>query len=311
MSRTRLLLAILVSLLSAGVPATGQPGDQNDITSSPASTQSLGYGFGASLDQPFHEAGSQALASLFFNQSPQDAFGFGVPFGEQGCSFCMNILDDKGRLVRRPRGICPLRQGVVTLAPIRPFPLPAGTFRRFDLPVPLAHASSETGDPEARVPFRIFQCTPSVGPLPIRELAQGSFSGYRYNDQTFFGADLVLRTAPAGLQFWGQYTSLIFPPPAPPAVHLSQEMVLVSLAGRRASGRSSIRITSVKEKPCHLEVAVVEIISPMGIDVFTNPFNIVAVPRSLKAVVFFRVQAELARALELDPSEGCCRLWGA
>ncbi len=323
MSRTRLLLAILVALLSAGVPATGQPGDQNDITSSPTSTQSLGYGFGAQLEQPFHEVGSQALASLFFfNLSQQDAVGAGTPVGGEGCSFFMNILDDKGRLVRRPRGICPLRQGVVTRAPIRPFPLPAGSFRRLDVPLPLAYASSETGDPdgtplpgglyslkatqlfngpgpgsplfmfgggdpEARLPFRIFQCTTPAGSLPIRELVRGSFSGYGNNDPSFYGEDLVLRTGPAGLQFWERHTSWISPPPGPPAVDLSQEMVLVSLLGRRPDGWHSIQITSVEEKPCHLEVTVLETISPNGIDVVTNPFDIVAVPRSLKEIVFF------------------------
>jgi hypothetical protein len=142
------------------------------------------------------------------------------------------------------------------------------------------------GDPEARVPFRIFQCSPPSGPLPIRDLVRGSFSGYRYGDPSYFGEDFVLRTGPAGLQFWGQHTSLVTPPPDPPAVDLAQEMVLVSLAGYRTSGAHFIQITSVEEKLCHLEVTVWETIAPVGTAVITSPFHIVAVPRSLKEVRF-------------------------
>ncbi len=292
----------------------------------------LGYGFGASLDQPFQAVGSQALASVFFfNLSQQDAWGFGVPLGGEGCSFFVNILDDKGRLVRRPRVPCPLASTSPQASPVGFYSLPAGTFRRFDVPLPLAYASSETGDPdgtllpgglytlqatqlfegpgpggsafgflpfqggdpEARVPFRIFQCTQSAGPLPVRELVQGSFSGYRNNDPTFSGEDLVLRTGQAGLQFWFQHTAPLLSPPPPPAVDLSQEMVIVSIAGPRPNGRSSLRITSVWESPCQLVVTVQETTFPVGVDVLSSPFDIVAVPRSVKEVVFLHLRASV------------------
>jgi hypothetical protein len=339
MPRARSLVIILGTLLSAAAFALGGQAATPDPNSG-----SLGYGFGAQLDQPYQAVGAQATATVFFfNLSGQDAFGLADPIGGEGCSFFVNILDDKGRLVRRPRGFCPLRgvmempqpsdptqtpppaQGFDVQRPvfIGPFPFPAGTFRRFDVPLPLAYASSETGDPdgtllpgglytlqatqffngpgpggspfevlpfqggdpEARVPFRIFQCSPPAGSLPMRELAQGAVSGIQIGAPTFAGEDLVVRTAEAGLQFWRQHTASFVPPPPPPAVDLAHEMVLVSIAGTHQGG-GSIRITGVEEKPCHLEVAVLEVYSGAFLDFQTTPFDIVAVPRSLKEVVF-------------------------
>ncbi len=305
----------LGTLLSAAALALGGQGAAAEKNSG-----SLGYGFGAQLDQPFQIVGSQPTATVFFfNLSEQDAFGLAEPIGGEGCSFFVNILDAQGRLVRRPQVACPL----VGRMPIGPFPFPAGTFRRFDVPLPLSYASSETGDPdgtplpgglytlqatqlfngpgpganpfvlnafqggdpEARVPFRIFQCTPPTGLLPIRELAGGSISGVQGDAPTFPTEDLVLRTAQAGLQFWRQHTAFIFPPPPPPAVDLAQEMVLVSIAGLR-QGDGSIRIIAVEEKPCHLEVTVQEVYGGAPLEFLTTPVHIVAVPRSLKEVLF-------------------------
>ncbi len=336
MPRARIvILVVVVFLFASGLPSPpGVPGGPSlafaaagDASGGNSENSAIGYGFGAQINQPFLEVGSQASASVFFfNLSRQDAYGLWVPVGGEGCSFFVNILDDKGRLVRRPRAICPLLDVAAMPAVIGPFPLSAGTFRQLDVPLPLAYASSETadpdgtplpgglytlkatqlfngpgpgsplfmfggGDPEARVPFRIFQCSPPAGPLPIRDLVRGAFSGYRYGNPNFYGDDLVLRTGPAGLQFWGQHTSLITPPPDPPAVDLTQEMVLVSLAGYRPSGGNSIQITSVEEKACHLEVSVFETFSPIAIAAITNPFHIVAVPRSLKEVRFIHAVA--------------------
>jgi len=317
MPRVRSIVVVLGTLLSAAAMALG-----GEIASAEPNDGSLGYGFGAQLAQPFYEVGSQATASVFFfNLSGQDAFGFDDPIGGEGCSFFVNIVDAWGRLVRRPHVPCPL-VGRMPIGPF-PFPFPAGTFHRFDVPLPLFYASSETGDPdgaplpgglytlkaiqffggpgpgegnfpgpggnpEAQVPFRIFQCSAPGGPLPIRELSGGLFSGYRAGDPTFSGEDLVLRTAEAGLRFWRQHAAIFFPPPPPPAVDFTQEMVLVSSLGPRRDGEASVRITSVEEKPCHLEVTVREIRAPVFLPVLTAPIDIVAVPRSLKEVVFVR-----------------------
>ncbi len=356
MPRTRTVILVFVAFLfvtflsaSNLPPRPGWPGGSSlafaatgDASGGESGNSTLGYGFGVQVNQPFLQVGSQALATLFFfNLSRQDAYGQWVPVGGEGCSFFMDILDEKGRLVRRPWAFCPLREGidmpagggssqssspsqgldVRMAAPIGPYPLPAGTFHHFTVPLPLVYASSVTGDPdgtllpgglytlkatqlfngpgpgdplfmfgggdpEARVPFRIFQCSPPAGPLPIRELVGGYFSGYRYGDPTYFGDDLVLRTGPAGLQFWSQHTSMTAPPPDPPAVDLTQEMILASLAGYRGSGGGTFHITSVEEKLCHLEVSVLETYSPIAIAAITNPFHIVAVPRSLKEVRF-------------------------
>jgi hypothetical protein len=69
-------------------------------------------------------------------------------------------------------------------------------------------------------------------------------------------------------------------------VDLSREMVLVSVLGPSSQLASSAQISSVEEKVCRIEVRVTVDSFPVGLDLAANPVDIVAVPRSLKEVVF-------------------------
>jgi len=286
----------------------------------PPSTSALGFGFGVQLDRPFQEVGSTGVATVFFfNMSRQDVYGVGP--GPAGLFF-LTVRDHKERAVWRSPPPPPWAAGGGEPCPIGPYPLPAGTFHRFDVPLPLEHWSSVTGDPdgeplpgglytleavyrfngprpdpdlllgpgadpEALVPFRIYRCSRETGPLPIRELAKGSTSGYRGGDPTFYGEDFVLRSEGAALSFWAEHTAHIVPPPPLPFVDFSREMVLVTLLGYQTSGGGpEISVRAVEEKACHVEVGVVNVTLPGPLDVITNPYHIVAVPRNMKEVAF-------------------------
>jgi len=319
-----LLLAAFPALVGAGAPVpTIAPLDGPALPAAGPSMPSgfdLGFGIGVQIDRPFQEVGSEALAAVFFfNHSPQDAWGVGYPVAVEGCSFITSIRDEKGRLVRQTPP-CPIA------APIGPILLQSGAFLRWDVPLPLEYRTSETGDPdgsllpgglytleavsffdgprpsngpfagpggdpEARVPFRIYRCSQATGTgLPIRDLGEGEMSGYRYGDPAFHGEDFVLRTEGAALQLWQEHTSHISPPQPPPFVDFSREMVLVALMGYQPWGGGPwIRIRSVEEKPCHLEVTVEEAWIPGPLAVITNPYHIVTIPRSMKEVVFLHM----------------------
>jgi hypothetical protein len=164
MPRARIvILVVVVFLFASDLPSpSGVSGGPSlafaaagDASGGNSENSAIGYGFGAQINQPFLEVGSQASASVFFfNFSRQDAYGLWVPVGGEGCSFFVNILDDKGRLVRRPWAICPLLDVAAMPAVIGPFPLPAGSFRHLDVPLPLAYASSQTGAGRDAAPGR-------------------------------------------------------------------------------------------------------------------------------------------------------------
>jgi len=321
-------VALLAAFVAVGV--FGQDPGQDPSVPVPAPGglyATLGYGFGVQIDQPFQAVGSEAMATLFFfNKSEQDAWGFGLPFGGEGCSFFVDVHDDKGRLVRRPRIPCPLA-GAPGLAPIGPWPLLSGSFYRHQVPVLLEYAWSETGDPNeellpgglytlrarhifdgprpemppflgagadptATVPFRIYRCASRSGDLPFRELERGWMSGYGYGEPDFYGEDLVLRTAGAAQLFWEKHTSGTFPPPPPQPIDFASEMVIATVLGTRPNGSYSAEVVRVTEESCHIEVTVVEMWShDPSPAVITNPYHLVAVPRSMKEVIFMHVAA--------------------
>jgi len=330
MSRSSVFAVAALAVLLASIGSLGQDLRDGSFLALPSAGPvaqvpgfELGYGFGLQIDQPFHEVGSEAMATLFFfNSSPQDAYGVGVPIGG---FFFLTVRDEKERSVwRNP----PSPYDSDDPCPWCPVPLPAGSFHRFDVPVPLEYQFSTTGDPdgtrlpgglytleavhpfdgprpsgellvgpggdpEARVPFRIFSCSGAAGELPIRELARGPYSGYRYGDPAFYGEDLVLRTEGAALRFWEEHTSNSFPPPPPPFVDFSREMVIVTLMGLRPTAAFFTEITEVEEEACHIGVTVAEgRHKGPAAQVITNPFHMVAVPKSQKEVVFRRIVGE-------------------
>ena len=89
------------------------------------------------------------------------------------------------------------------------------------------------------------------------------------------------------MAFWKAHTANVDPKPAPPQVDWANEMGLASVMGFQTNGGGpSIQIEEVQENECHIEATVVNYRIPGPLDVITNPYHFVAVPRSLKEVRF-------------------------
>lgn len=304
-------------------PGTTDPGSPGGNLMDPHKV--LDFGFGLQIDRPYQAPGERADATVFFfNMTPWDADGAWSNFGGFGCNYTAEIRNARGEIVWRPAVFCPAMSNMPPIVAM-PFPFPAGTLLQLPAPLEMVYQWGETPDPdgeplpggpytlEARhdyhgpvlptpdggstgnrgsdpwavVPFRVVLCDGAGGTVPFRDLGGGDYSGYRYGDMNFYGEDLVLRTKEAAQAFWIEHASNQSPPPSPPAVDFRTEMVLVTLLGWQSSGGGpSIEIRSVDESPCHITVLVQRDTDPGPLDVITNPFHAVAVPRSLKEVRF-------------------------
>jgi hypothetical protein len=74
-------------------------------------------------------------------------------------------------------------------------------------------------------------------------------------------------------------------------VDFRTEMVVAVLLGYQSSGGGSTEVTSVEEVRCRVEAEVEDVWLPGPLDgntlpVVANPYDIVAVPRSMKEVLF-------------------------
>jgi len=284
----------------------------------------LDYGFGLQLDKPYQAPGMAARATLFFfNMTPFYTQGAYADMGGLGCRYDLFIRDHKDRLVWEPRVPCPLigpagpfplPGGTLLQYPVDLSmeywnsetadpdgePLPGGFYmlqaqHDFQGPSLLSPDGNPDvyggpgGDPAAEVPFRVVICDRCGGrcggPVPVRELGSGKMSGYRYGDPDFHGEELVLRTEGAALEFWRKHTSIQDPPPPPPFVDFDTEMVIVTVMGTTPAGGST-RIIGADEHACHIMVQVLKAWQPGELSVLSNPFHAVAVPRSLKEVLF-------------------------
>lgn len=318
-----LALAIFLILWPAVLPA--QPSNGSDPGTAPGSGGgslggALDFGFGLQVDRPYQEVGGTAEATLFFfNMTSQDADGAWANPGGFGCRYHVVVRDAKGRLVWRPQTLCPLDAA----APIGPFPFPGGTLLQLPATIPLVYRGSEIsvpdgtplpggaytlearhdyagpvhpegpqtiglgGVPEATVPIRLVECRTPAPLTVVESLDQGEISGYRYADDEFYGEDFVLRTREEAAAFWKAHTSHLFPRPKPPEVNWEEEMVLATVMGFQTTGGGpSTTITDVIENRCHIEVQVTEAWIPGPLDVITNPYHLVKIPRSLKEVTF-------------------------
>lgn len=317
---------ILACVLFAVAPAFAHAGDLKGALPSVAGQvfpdQPLDFGFGLQVDDPYPSPGGPLQATVFFfNRSDRDAPGNYADFGGVGCRFDLVVRNAKGRIVWRPNNPCPLGEPGTGAAPAGPFPFPAGTTLVYPVPLTMVYRASDTLDPDgeplpggpymleanhdydgpklpdpevfapggvpaARVPFRVVHCeSPGTQPVP-RQLGSGRVSGYRYGDPSFSGEDIVLRSEQAALAFYAAHASLISPPPPPPTVNFDEEMVLVTLLGYQPTTGPRIQILSVEEHSCHLLVNVTDDRRPGHLPAVSNPFDAVAVPRTLKEVVF-------------------------
>lgn len=123
--------------------------------------------------------------------------------------------------------------------------------------------------------------------IAFETLALGDHSGYGWHIATFTGADLVIQTQAAWQQFWMLHTGNVFPPPEMPYVDFTRHFVLAVIQGPQTSGgMPAVYITGVVRSPVAsaaerpgLLVTVVDDERPGPLDVITNPYHIVAVPR--------------------------------
>lgn len=315
------VLLLLSFSLSAQTPDGTDPGTGG--TPGTGITGALDFGFGVQINRPYQATRGTATATVFFfNFSGQDTEGAWVNPGGLGCRYRIVVRDAKGNVVWNPHAFCPLttRGG---FAPIGPFPMPDRTMLQLPNEIPLVYDNSDTPDPDgvplpggaymleadhdfsgpahpegkqligiggrpsAAIPFRIIECGEPSGVVPSRDVDKGGISAIHYGKSDFYGEDFVLRTPEAAMAFWNAHTSNQKPRPAPPAVNWETEMVLVSIMGFQTTGGGpAIEIQEVREEACHLNVTVVSYHLPGMLDVITNPFHIVAVPRSLKEVHF-------------------------
>jgi hypothetical protein len=324
--RRLILLLLTASAALAGGPVTGftATGDGAPVPADPAlpGWSTLGFGYALQLDRPFHPVGGTANAtSLFFNLSGQDTLGRAFPSGW----VWLIVRDAKGRRVTEapPRPWpdpmppvwmpFPFPSGEVRQidTPVRlvyansetgdqdDVPLPGGLYTlegspHYAGPIPMQAGlpgddweRAPGGDPAAKIPFRVYRCSRGVTNMPMRDLDRGERSGYRYGDPSFQGEDLVLRTTGAAALFLSEHLGQYDPPPLPDSVSFRTEMLIVALMGHQTSGGGpEIWIESVEEKECHVEVTVVEAWIPGPLDVITNPYHIVVVPKSQKEVLF-------------------------
>jgi len=327
MKRRTLIAALVLTVAgAAGAAPLAPDGSDRSAPGFHLPTSALDFGFGVQLDEPYKTPGEDARATLFFfNLTSWDAPGGWVNMGGPGCRYQVMVRDPKGRIVWRPDVMCP--------AAVMSFPFPAGTLLMLPMDLSMVYQASETpdpdgeplpggaymmearhdyngpqvpggaadefvpgpgGEPRAEVPFRIVQCDGAGGWMPVRDLGRDSMSGYRYGEPGFHGEDLVLRTEEAALAFWAEHNSHRGVVPPPPRVDFGAEMVVVAVMGTQSTIGPSIEIVGVEEYPCHIMVQVREDMRPGQLPALSNPVHAVAVPRSLKEVLFIHavVQGE-------------------
>jgi hypothetical protein len=138
--------------------------------------------------------------------------------------------------------------------------------------------------------------------IPFKTIDRGDYSYYRGDDPEFLGAEMVIRDWKTWAWFWRMHTRGIDPAPHLPKVDFSKTMVLVVILGYQTSGGGpSIEISLVEGifnayvLPIKsIRVLVKENRTPVPLDVITNPYHIVKVPKIISV------------SFEHRPSEKTC-----
>lgn len=115
----------------------------------------------------------------------------------------------------------------------------------------------------------------------IRRIASGTTSGVN-SCRT-----VVVQDQAAWQQLWKEHTSRQLPPPALPSVDFGKEMVLAVFAGTKSSTGYSVSINNIVTTAKSLKAKVATTSPPSGAitgQMLTQPFDIVAVPKSSLAV---------------------------
>lgn len=114
-------------------------------------------------------------------------------------------------------------------------------------------------------------------------IAKGSQSGIRRERQ------FAARTPEEWERVWSEHSRNVLPPPQPPAVDWTRDMVLGVVLGDRPSGGYSVNIAKIEGTSDGLRVWAAEIRpvpGAMQAAVVTSPFHLVSVPRHAGKVEF-------------------------
>lgn len=145
-------------------------------------------------------------------------------------------------------------------------PLPPAELTPTDLTDP---APNLDDDPEVLPPDKL--CYP-------RTIAIGEISQFGYGSEVFAGATLIIRDPDTWKSFWARHAGENGA--RPPRVNFRRHVVVAAIMGLQTSGGGpGIYITSVHTTRSAARVHIVEDPRPGLLDVITNPFHIVAVPR--------------------------------
>ncbi|MCP4593173.1 MAG: carboxypeptidase regulatory-like domain-containing protein [bacterium] len=150
-------------------------------------------------------------------------------------------------------------------------------------PIDWETATSNGGGPDCG------ECAGSNGEpcccqCPIRPIAHGEISGFHLGERGFRGLRGIIKDPDSWAVFWDRHTHHLDPAPPPPPVDFEESAVVVALLGKRTSGGGP-NIKIVRANRCedwtmvHLGVNN----HPGPLDIITNPFDIVAIPRTCLA----------------------------
>ena len=150
-------------------------------------------------------------------------------------------------------------------------------------PTDFADVQPGTGDSDALA-------DPTAVTTPIT-IAKGSMSQYGYNHPDFAGATLVIRDPLAWRLFWHRHTGANLPPPP---VDFRRDVVIAAIQGLQTSGGGpNIAIVDVNASQPLVRVTIFDDPRPGMLDVITNPFHVVRLPRPVlppdRSVVFERM----------------------
>lgn len=124
----------------------------------------------------------------------------------------------------------------------------------------------------------------STGPMIFVHVEQGGTSGYREEDESFIGDELVIRDWVAWEALWSAHR----PGSRPPVIDFEREMVLAAFMGRQNLGCDGLGITvqSMVQREDRLEVVIEEARPDGGEDCRANPYDFVRCARSTMPVSF-------------------------
>jgi hypothetical protein len=116
-----------------------------------------------------------------------------------------------------------------------------------------------------------------AGPVSIRSLAKGAFSGIREVRRE------VIKDKAGWEKLWAEHGKLNTPGTNAPAVDFEKEMVIAVTMGTKRTGGYAIEIAGVEVVDKKLKISVKETSPPpraMAIQVLSAPFHFVAVPKN-------------------------------